>query len=40
MAADLVEPARVTTLEKLDENERALPIAVRWIRAALALERG
>lgn len=30
---DLVEPARVTTLEKLDEGRQALAIATGWLRS-------
>jgi len=30
---DLVEPARVTTLEQLDEGRRALAIATGWLRS-------
>jgi len=33
LVADLVEPARVTTLDKLDEGRQALTIATRWLRA-------
>lgn len=35
LLADLVEPARVTTLEKLDEGSQALTIATGWLRAKL-----
>jgi hypothetical protein len=31
--ADLVEPAKVTALEKLGEGERAIRIAASWLRA-------
>ena len=30
--ADLVEPARSTTLDKLDEGRQALTIATNWLR--------
>jgi hypothetical protein len=33
--ADLVEPARSTTLEKLDEGREAIRIASRWVRSRL-----
>lgn len=33
LVADLVEPARVTTLEKLDEGRQALKIATGWLRS-------
>ena len=39
LLADLVEPARVTTLEQLDEGRRALTIATRWLRAKLEPSR-
>jgi hypothetical protein len=39
LLADLVEPARVTTLEKLDEGRRALTIATSWLRTKLAPSR-
>jgi hypothetical protein len=35
LVADLVEPARVTTLEKLDEGRQALTIATGWLRAKM-----
>ena len=35
MVADLVEPAKVTALEKLDEGRRALTIATDWLRSKL-----
>ncbi|HYN70012.1 MAG TPA: hypothetical protein VEX41_07370 [Candidatus Eisenbacteria bacterium] len=34
--ADLVEPAKVTALEKLGEGERAMRIATGWLRARAA----
>ena len=39
LVADLVEPARVTALEKLDEGRRAIPIATRWLRSRFARSR-
>ena len=39
LVADLVEPARVTTLEKLDEGRRALTIATGWLRSKLEPSR-
>jgi hypothetical protein len=39
LVADLVEPARVTALEKLDEGRRALTIATRWLRSKFVLSR-
>jgi hypothetical protein len=33
---DLVEPARVTALEKLDEGRQAIAIATEWVRLRLA----
>lgn len=33
LLSDLVEPAKVTALEKLGEGERALHIATNWLRA-------
>lgn len=35
LLADLVEPAKSTALEKLGEDERALSIAVGWLRPKL-----
>jgi hypothetical protein len=35
LMADLVEPARIATLLKADENERAARIAERWLRPKL-----
>jgi hypothetical protein len=35
LIADLVEPARVRTLEKLDEGARAIALATRWLRPKL-----
>jgi len=35
LTADLVEPARVMALEKLDEGGRALTLATRWLRPKL-----
>jgi hypothetical protein len=35
LVADLVEPARVTALEKLGEGRRGLTIATTWLRAKL-----
>jgi hypothetical protein len=37
LVADLVEPAKATALEKLGEGERALDIAVRWLRSKLVM---
>jgi hypothetical protein len=34
--ADLVEPAKVTALEKLGDGERAIKIATSWLRARAA----
>jgi hypothetical protein len=34
--ADLVEPAKAAALDKLDEGQRALGIAIGWLRAKLA----
>ena len=31
--ADLVEPTKVLALEKVDEEERAVPIALGWLRS-------
>jgi len=39
LVADLVEPARVAALEKLDEGRRALTIATRWLRSKFVLSR-
>lgn len=36
VVADLVEPARATTLDKLDEGRRALTIATDWLRSKRA----
>jgi hypothetical protein len=36
LVADLVEPAKTTALEKLDEGRQALTIATAWLRAKLA----
>jgi len=36
LVADLVEPAKATALEKLDEGEHSLAIAVGWLRPKLA----
>ena len=33
LVTDLVEPARVTTLDKLDEGRQALTIATAWLRS-------
>jgi hypothetical protein len=33
LVADLVEPARVTTLDQLDEGRRGLEIATAWLRS-------
>ena len=38
LVIDLVEPARVTALEKLGEGERAAVVAVRWLRTQLLPE--
>jgi hypothetical protein len=35
-AADLIEPAKVTALEQLDEGKHALEIAASWLRGKLA----
>jgi hypothetical protein len=35
LVADLVEPAKAETLEKLGEGRQALDIAARWVRAKL-----
>jgi hypothetical protein len=43
LVADLIEPARVTALEKLGEGARAAGIATQWLRGRLApngAERG
>lgn len=34
-AADLIEPAKVTALEQLDEGRRAIGVATSWLRAKL-----
>ena len=39
LVADLVEPAKSTALEKLDEGHQALMIATAWLRAKLAPSR-
>ena len=39
LVADLVEPAKSTALEKLDEGRQALTIATAWLRAKLAPSR-
>jgi hypothetical protein len=39
LTADLVEPARVVTLEKLDEGARAIVLATRWLRPKLDATR-
>ncbi len=36
VVADLVEPSRATTLDKLDEGRRALAIATDWLRSKKA----
>jgi hypothetical protein len=36
LLADLVEPAKVTALEKLGEGERAIRIATGWVRSRTA----
>jgi hypothetical protein len=36
LVADLVEPAKVTALEKLGEGERAFRIATGWVRGKLS----
>jgi len=33
--ADLVAPAKSTALEKFDEGEQALALAIRWLRTKL-----
>jgi hypothetical protein len=33
---DLVEPAKVTALERLGEGEHAMRMATRWLRTKLA----
>jgi hypothetical protein len=35
LVADLIEPARATALEKLDEHRRAVKIAKEWVRSRL-----
>jgi hypothetical protein len=40
LVADLVEPARVTALEKLGEGARASGLAARWVRSQLGPARG
>jgi len=37
LVADLVEPAKTTALEKLDEGRQAFAIATGWLRAKLGL---
>jgi hypothetical protein len=37
VVADLVEPARVTTLEQFDEGRRGLEIATAWLRSKRSL---
>jgi hypothetical protein len=39
LLADVVESARATTLERLDEGRQALTIATGWLRAKLAPSR-
>jgi hypothetical protein len=39
LVTDLVEPARATALEKLDENRRAAVIAARWLRQRASPDR-
>lgn len=39
LVADLVEPARVTALDKLDEGRRATTVATRWLRSKFARSR-
>jgi hypothetical protein len=38
LVADLVEPAKTTALEKLDEGRQALAIATAWLRPKLGLD--
>jgi hypothetical protein len=38
LVADLVEPAKTTTLEKLDEGRQALATATGWLRAKFGLD--
>jgi hypothetical protein len=40
LVADLVEPARVTALERLDTCRQTLTIATGWLRAKLESSRG
>jgi hypothetical protein len=40
LVGDLVEPAKVQALEKLDEGRRAFGIATRWLRPKLARREG
>jgi alkanesulfonate monooxygenase SsuD/methylene tetrahydromethanopterin reductase-like flavin-dependent oxidoreductase (luciferase family) len=37
--ADLVEPARATTLDQLDEGRQGLAIAKAWLRSKAAHDR-
>jgi hypothetical protein len=37
LVVDLVEPAKGTALEKLGEDERALGIAIGWLRTKVAV---
>jgi hypothetical protein len=37
LVADLVEPAKVSALEKLGEGQRALSIATAWVRGKLSV---
>ena len=38
LIADLIEPAKSTALEKLDEGRQALTIAIGWLRAKFGLD--
>ena len=38
LVADLVEPAKTTALEKLDEGRQALATATGWLRAKFGLD--
>jgi len=38
LSAELVEPAKVTTLEKLDDTGRSFKLATQWVPSRLASE--
>jgi hypothetical protein len=40
LVADLVEPAKATALDKLGDGERALRVAVGWVRGKLGSVAG